>query len=296
MKSGFVSLIGRPNAGKSTLLNQIMERKIAIVSNKPQTTRHRISGIFTTEEAQIIFVDTPGIHKPKHKLGDYMMKAATSVIYDGDVIFYVVDATSDFGGGEAFIIKALENIQAPVFLLLNKVDEMSHEQILKTIVSWQNRYPFAEIFPLSALKGDNVEDLIATTIKYLPEGPYFYAEDEVTDQPEKVIMAELIREKILRLTKEEIPHSVAVKIEKVSRENGKRHVYALILTERKTQKGILIGKGGSLLKKVGTQAREDIEELLGEKIFLELWVKVKDDWRDSQNILDELGFSESDFE
>lgn len=294
MKTGFVSLIGRPNAGKSTLLNEIMDRKIAIVSAKPQTTRNRISGIWNTPDAQIVFVDTPGIHKPKHRLGDYMVKTATSSIYDGDVIYYVVDASVPYGGGEAFILDALKKVQAPVFLLLNKVDVLTPDKILRTIVQWQERYEFAEIFPLSALKGDNITELLNTTLTYLEDGPQFYGEDEVTDQPEKVIMSELIREKILHYTEEEIPHSVAVQIEQMERIKGQLQVHGLILVERKSQKGILIGKQGAMMKRIGTAARRDIEELLGEDIYLNLWVKVKDDWRDREGVLRELGYSEED--
>lgn len=295
MKTGFVSLIGRPNAGKSTLLNQIMERKIAIVSNKPQTTRSRISGIWNTEQAQIVFVDTPGIHKPKHRLGDYMVKTATASIYDGDVIYYVVDASVPFGGGEAYILEALKKVQAPVFLLLNKVDNLKPEAIMRTLVQWQNRYDFAEIFPLSALTGDNVAELLDTTLTYLEDGPQFYGADDVTDQPEKVIMSELIREKILHFTEEEIPHSVAVQIEDMERIKCQLQVHALILVERKSQKGMLIGKQGAMMKRIGIAAREDIEELLGETIYLNLWVKVKDDWRDREGVLRELGYSEEDY-
>lgn len=297
MKSGFVSLIGRPNAGKSTLLNQILDRKVAIVSDKPQTTRNRITGIWNEDDAQIVFVDTPGIHKPQHRLGAYMVETARNSIYDGDVIYYVVDATSDFGGGEAFILDALKSVEAPVFLLLNKVDAMTPEQIMRTIVQWQHRGNFAEVFPLSALKGDNVKELIETTLTYLEDGPQFYPADAVTDQPEQVVMAELIREKILRFTAEEIPHSVAVMIEGVERDENddKLIVHALVVVERKSQKGIIIGKQGKMLKRVGTAARRDIETLLGENIFLNLWVKVKDDWRDKEGVLRELGFDADDF-
>lgn len=294
MKSGFVTIIGRPNAGKSTLLNEIMTRKLAIVSNKPQTTRHRITGILTRDDAQIVFVDTPGIHKPKHRLGEYMNKAASTGLFDADVIYYMVDASVPFGGGEEYILEMLEKTDLPVFLLLNKVDAMTKDEILRSIVAWQERYDFAEIFPLSALKGDNVERLVDFTLRYLEEGPLFYDPDTVTDQPERVLMAELIREKVLRYTGEEIPHSVAVQIEGIERIDGKLYINALILTERNSQKGILIGKGGRKMKEIGSAAREEIEYLLGESIFLELWVKVKEDWRDRPAILEDLGYSEKD--
>lgn len=297
MKTGFISLIGRPNAGKSTLLNQILERKIAIVSAKPQTTRTRITGIFTTPDAQMVFVDTPGIHKPKHRLDQYMQEAATSSIYDGDVIYYVVDASVPFGGGEQFILDQLAKIEAPVFLLLNKIDMMTPEEIMRAIVKWQSRREFAEIFPLSAERGDNVDRLIETTKGYLFDGPNFYPEDAVTDQPERVVMAELIREKILRFTEEEVPHSVAVVIEQMERdeEDDKLIVHAAIYVERSGQKAIIIGKQGAMIKRIGTAARRDIEELLGEKVYLKLWVRVKENWRDREGVLHDLGFDMDDF-
>lgn len=297
MKTGFISLIGRPNAGKSTLLNQILERKIAIVSAKPQTTRTRITGIFTTPDAQMVFVDTPGIHKPKHRLDQYMQEAATSSIYDGDIIYYVVDASVAFGAGEKFILEQLEKVEAPVFLLLNKIDMMTPEEIMRSIVKWQSRRDFAEIFPLSAERGDNVDRLIATTKGYLFEGPSFYPEDAVTDQPERVVMAELVREKILRFTEEEVPHSVAVIIEHMERdeEDDKLIVHAVIYVERSGQKAIIIGKQGAMIKRIGTAARRDIETLLGEKVYLKLWVRVKENWRDREGILHDLGFDMEDF-
>lgn len=298
MKTGFISLIGRPNAGKSTLLNQILDRKIAIVSNKPQTTRTRITGILTDYDAQLVFVDTPGIHKPKHRLGQYMVEAARSSIYDGDVIYYVVDASVPFGGGEEFILNALKNVEAPVFLLLNKIDCMSSEEIMRAIIQWRERREFAEIFPLSAERGDNVERLLETTKGYMMDGPAFYPEDAVTDQPEKIVMSELIREKILRFTEEEVPHSVAVAIEHMERDekDDKLIVHAMIYVERQSQKAILIGKQGSMMKRIGTAARRDIEMLLEERIYLKLWVKVKEDWRDKEGILHDLGYNIEDFE
>ena len=297
MKTGFISLIGRPNAGKSTLINQILDRKIAITSSKPQTTRTRITGIFTTSDAQMVFIDTPGIHKPKDRLNQYMVEAARSTIYEGDVIFYVVDASVPFGPGEQFILDCLKDIDVPVFLLLNKIDCMTSEEIMRTIVKWQTRREFAEIFPLSAERGDNVDRLLETVKGYLIEGPNFYPEDAVTDQPERIVMSELIREKILRLTEEEVPHSVAVVIEHMERDesNDKLIVHAAIYTERQSQKAIIIGKQGQMIKRIGTAARRDIEELLGEKIYLKLWVRVKENWRNREGALHDFGYDMEDF-
>lgn len=297
MKTGFISLIGRPNAGKSTLINQILDRKIAITSSKPQTTRTRITGIFTTSDAQMVFIDTPGIHKPKDRLNQYMVEAARSTIYEGDVIFYVVDASVPFGPGEQFILDCLKDIDVPVFLLLNKIDCMTSEEIMRTIVKWQTRREFAEIFPLSAERGDNVDRLLETVKGYLIEGPNFYPEDAVTDQPERIVMSELIREKILRLTEEEVPHSVAVVIEHMERDESddKLIVHAAIYTERQSQKAIIIGKQGQMIKRIGTAARRDIEELLGEKIYLKLWVRVKENWRNREGVLHDFGYDMEDF-
>ena len=291
MKSGFVAMIGRPNAGKSTLLNQLLERKIAIVSDKPQTTRNRITGVLTTDDAQIIYLDTPGMHKPKHKLGEFMMEVAENTLHEVDMIYYLVDATQDFGSGEQYILNQLEKVNTPIFLILNKVDLMEKETLFELILKWQSRGTFAEIFPLSALTGINVEKLVATTTTYLPEGPQYYPEDAVTDQPEQIVMAELIREKILLSTREEIPHSVAVVIELMQRRNnGTIYVGANIYVERDSQKGIIIGKKGALLQKIGKEARQDIEFLLGEKVYLDLWVKVKDDWRNRERALQSMGY------
>lgn len=297
MKTGFISLIGRPNAGKSTLINQILDRKIAITSSKPQTTRTRITGIFTTSDAQMVFIDTPGIHKPKDRLNQYMVEAARSTIYEGDVIFYVVDASVPFGPGEQFILDCLKDLDVPVFLLLNKIDMMTPEEIMRTIVKWQARREFAEIFPLSAERGDNVDRLLETVKGYMIEGPSFYPEDAVTDQPERIVMSELIREKILRLTEEEVPHSVAVIIEHMERDESddKLIVHAAIYTERQSQKAIIIGKQGQMIKRIGTQARRDIEELLGEKIYLKLWVRVKENWRNREGALHDFGYDMEDF-
>lgn len=298
MKTGFISLIGRPNAGKSTLLNQVLDRKIAIVSPKPQTTRTRITGIFTDDDSQMVFIDTPGIHKPKDRLNQYMVEAARSSIYEGDVIFYIVDASVPFGGGEQFILDCLKDVDVPVFLILNKIDRMSPEEIMRSILKWQERREFAEIFPLSAERGDNVDSLLEVVKGYLIEGPNFYPEDAVTDQPERIVMAELIREKILRLTEEEVPHSVAVVIEHMERDehDDKLIVHAAIYTERSTQKAIIIGKQGSMIKQIGTAARRDIQELLGEKIYLKLWVRVKENWRNREGALHDFGYNMEDFD
>ena len=217
MKTGFVAMIGRPNAGKSTLLNQILERKVAIVSDKPQTTRNRITGILTTEDAQIIYVDTPGIHKPHHKLGEFMVETAENTLYDVDIVYYLVDASQAFGKGEQYVLEQIEHAGVPAFLLLNKMDLLSPEKQVALIKAWQQRGEFAEVFPISALKGDNVQNLVETTVTYLPEGPMYYPEDAVTDQPKEIVIAELIREKILLLTHDEIPHSIAVTVEDISR-------------------------------------------------------------------------------
>lgn len=296
MKSGFVSLIGRPNAGKSTLLNHILGEKIAIVSDKPQTTRNRILGIYNDKDSQVIFVDTPGVHKPRHRLGEYMAEATNAGLFEGDIVYYVVDATKAFGGGEAYIIERFKRLKMPVYLLLNKIDLLAKEELLALIAQWQERYNFTEIFPVSALQGDNVDRLLEVTLKALPEGIAYYPSDIITDQPERQVVAELIREKVFMLTEEEIPHSTAVTIELMERreKDDKLIIHGLIYVERDSQKGMVIGKGGKLLKKIGILARKDIEHLLGEEVYLKLWVKVKRDWQDKGHILLELGFDKSD--
>ena len=296
MKSGFVSLIGRPNAGKSTLLNHILGEKIAIVSDKPQTTRNRILGIYNDKDSQVIFVDTPGVHKPRHRLGEYMAEATNAGLFEGDIVYYVVDATKAFGGGEAYIIERFKRLKMPVYLLLNKIDLLAKEELLALIAQWQERYNFTEIFPVSALQGDNVDRLLEVTLKALPEGIAYYPSDIITDQPERQVVTELIREKVFMLTEEEIPHSTAVTIELMERreKDDKLIIHGLIYVERDSQKGMVIGKGGKLLKKIGILARKDIEHLLGEEVYLKLWVKVKRDWQDKGHILLELGFDKSD--
>ena len=291
-KSGFIGIIGRPNVGKSTLLNQMLGQKVAIMSDKAQTTRNKIYGIYTDEYMQAIFLDTPGVHKPKHKLGEYMNKAAGSIVGDVDIIFYLVDATAELGGGDEYISKFLKDCGSPVFLVLNKTDLLERDQILNAINKYKDLLPFAEVVPVSALKGDNVEELLNILEKYLPEGPLYYDKNMITDQPEQQIMAEIIREKVFELTREEIPHSVAVVVtDIIPREEGTLYVGASIYVERDSQKGIIIGKGGAMLKKIGSMARPELEKIFGDKIFLDLRVKVKKDWRNSDSILKNLGYN-----
>ncbi|GEN84353.1 GTPase Era [Sporosarcina luteola] len=296
-KSGFISIIGRPNVGKSTFLNRVVGQKIAIMSDKPQTTRNKVQGVVTTDESQLIFIDTPGIHKPKHKLGDFMVKSARNTLKEVDVIMFMVNANEPIGGGDRFIIDMLQNTKTPVFLVINKIDLVHPDELLQIITSYTEVYEFAEVVPLSALNGNNVERLMETLTKYLPEGPKYYPDDQVTDHPERFIISELIREKVLHLTREEIPHSVAVVIEKIERDETRElvDVSATIVVDRDSQKGIVIGKKGALLKEIGTKARHDIEMLLGSKVFLELWVKVQKDWRNKPGQLREFGFREDEY-
>lgn len=291
-QSGFVTIIGRPNVGKSTFMNEVIGQKIAIMSDKPQTTRNKIQGVYTTEDIQIIFLDTPGIHKPKSKLGQRMMKSAENALQEVDVVLFVIDASTGLGGGDRYIMERLSGIQTPVFLVINKIDLVHPEELLPLIQTYKDLYPFKEIVPISALHGNNVRTLLELIKKELPEGPQYYPSDQMTDHPEQFICAEMIREKILHVTREEIPHSIAVYIEDMrEQDNGVVHIGAVIMVERDSQKGIIIGKQGALLKEIGKQAREDMERLLGSKIFLELWVKVKKDWRNRDNVLNELGFT-----
>ena len=293
-KSGFVAVIGRPNVGKSTLVNKIIGQKIAITSDKPQTTRSRISCIWTGDDAQIIFLDTPGIHKPKFKLGEYMLKAAESTLREVDAIFFVIDATEKFGGGERYILERLSATTKPVILVVNKVDLIEREKILPIIADYSARRDFAAVVPISAADGTNVDILLDEAKKFLPEGEQYYPADMVTDQPERLIVAELIREKILHATEDEVPHSIAVDIDEFTeRDGGTIFIRATIYVERDSQKGILIGKGGSMLKLIGKQARPEIEMLLGTKVFLDLWVKVKRDWRNSVGALKNFGLKDS---
>jgi GTPase len=296
-KSGFVTIIGRPNVGKSTLLNQVIGQKIAIMSDKPQTTRNKIQAVYTTEESQVIFIDTPGIHKPKHKLGDFMTRTAQQTLNEVDLILFVINAEEGYGRGDQFIIDRLQHVQNPVFLVVNKIDKVHPDDLLPLIDLYRNKVDVAEVVPISALKGNNVDTLLNQIVSYMEEGPQFYPEDQVTDHPERFITAELIREKVLHLTREEIPHSVAVVIEemKVREEKNVVFVNATIIVERSSQKGIIIGKQGKMLKEIGKRARADIETLLGSKVFLELYVKVQTDWRNRQKQLAEFGFNEDDY-
>lgn len=291
MKSGFASIIGRPNVGKSTLINKIIGSKIAIVSEKPQTTRTRIQGILTTPEGQIIFIDTPGIHKPKHRLGEYMLKVSAQSLKDVDIIYYMTDATRPFGSGEQYIVDQLRDIKVPIFLVVNKIDLVGEEEIKEFIQPFYNQMNFTELVPISAVNGTNLTTLLNKTMQYLPEGPMYYPEDDMTDQPVSFIVAELIREKALILTRDEVPHSLAVEVEEFRNQAaGKIYVRAVIHTERDSQKAIIIGQKGQMLKKIGERSRIDIEEMLGASVYLDLWVKVKKNWRDNENNLNQLGY------
>ncbi|MEC0243033.1 GTPase Era [Paenibacillus dokdonensis] len=290
-KSGFVAIVGRPNVGKSTLMNQVIGQKIAIMSDKPQTTRNKIHGVYTTDHNQIVFLDTPGIHKRQSKLGDFMNKTALNTLKEVEAVLFLADTSEGFGGGDRFIIEQLKDIKTPVILVLNKIDKVEPEALLPMIEQYSKLHQFAEIVPISALNGNNVNTLLQQVEKYLPEGPQYYPADQITDHPEQFVCAELVREKILHMTREEVPHSIAVTIEDMHvQENGVVHISAVIFVERDSQKGIIIGKQGALLKEVGKQARQDIQNLLGSKIFLELWVKVKKDWRNQDRVLRDLGF------
>lgn len=296
-KSGFVSIIGRPNVGKSTFINRVIGQKIAIMSDKPQTTRNKIQGVYTTENSQTIFIDTPGIHKPKHKLGDFMMKVAQNTLKEVDLILFMINAEEGYGRGDEFIIERLKQTNTPVFLIINKIDQIHPDELLPIIEEYKNLYPFKEIIPISALQGNNVDTLLKQIESLLPEGPQYYPDDQVTDHPERFIITELIREKVLHLTREEIPHSVAVVMDSLERRENNKAIYvaATIIVERDSQKGIIIGKQGSMLKEVGKRARVDIEALLGSKVFIELWVKVQKDWRNKASQLRDYGFREDEY-
>lgn len=296
IKSGFVTLIGRPNVGKSTLMNKIIGQKIAITSNKPQTTRNRIQTVYTSEEGQIIFLDTPGIHKAKNKLGEYMVNVAERTLKEVDVILWLVEPSSFIGAGEKHIVEQLENVKTPVFLIINKTDTVKKEELLKYIDTYRKVYDFAEIIPASALKGDNTDTVIEMIYKYLPYGPAYYDEDTVTDQPMRQIASELIREKALKCLDEEIPHGIAVAIDRMNfRKDGSIvDIDATIVCERESHKGIIIGKGGAMLKKIGSAARYEIEKLVETQVNLKLWVKVKKEWRDSDFLLKNFGYDKKE--
>lgn len=289
-KSGFVALIGRPNVGKSTLMNCLIGQKIAITSKKPQTTRNRIQTVYTSDEGQIVFVDTPGIHKAKNKLGDYMVNVAEHSLREVDVILWLVEPTDYIGAGEQHIIEQLKKVKTPVILVINKIDTVKKEELFGYIDAYRKELDFAEIVPVSALKKDNTDVLIQQIMKYLPYGPAFYDEDTITDQPTRQIVAELIREKVLRSIDEEIPHGVAVTIESMKYSKKIVDIDATIICERDSHKGIIIGKGGSMLKKIGSMARPEIEDLLEQHVNLQLWVKVKKDWRDSDFLIKNFGY------
>ncbi|TWH48820.1 GTPase Era [Sporomusa sp. KB1] len=290
-KSGFVAVIGRPNVGKSTLMNNLIGQKVAIMSDKPQTTRNKIMGVLTQKDAQILFIDTPGMHKPKHKLGEYMLKEAEGSLRDVDVILFVVDVTAEMGAGERYILDNLANVRTPVILTVNKIDQIEKTKLFAIIEKYTAQFKFAAVVPISALDHTNFEELVSEIKSHLEPGPQYYPEDMITDQPERLVIAELIREKVLHLTKEEIPHAILVDIEEiVTRPNDNLYVRAVIYVERESQKGIVIGAGGRLLKDIGRLARGDIENLLGSKVYLDLWVKVKKDWRNRPNVLKSFGF------
>lgn len=293
-KSGFVTLIGRPNVGKSTLMNYLIGQKIAITSNKPQTTRNRIQTVLTTDEGQIVFVDTPGIHKAKNKLGEYMVNVAEKTLNEVDVVLWLVESTTFIGAGEQHIAKHLQRVKTPVILVINKVDSVKREEILPAIAAYKDIYDFADIVPVSARSGDNTDELLRVIMKYLPYGPQFYDEDTVTDQPERQIVAELIREKALHSLQDEIPHGIAVAIDRMEMQNKVMHIDATIICERDSHKGIIIGKQGSMLKKIGSTARYEIERMLDCKVNLKLWVKVKKDWRDSEFLMKNFGYREEE--
>lgn len=297
-KSGFVTLIGRPNVGKSTLMNQLIGQKIAITSHKPQTTRNRIQTVYTSQEGQIVFVDTPGIHKAKNKLGEYMVSVAERTLREVDVILWLVEPSDFVGPGDRHIAERLKKVNTPVILVINKTDTVKKEELLPFIDTYRKIHDFDEIVPVSALKGDNTEVLIQQIFKYLPYGPSFFDEDTVTDQPMRQIAAELIREKALRCLNEEIPHGIAVSIESMKTRSGGKvtDIEAVIICEKDSHKGIIIGKQGAMLKKIGSAARYEIEQQLEHKVNLQLWVKVKKDWRDSDYLIKNFGYNKNDIE
>jgi GTP-binding protein Era len=292
-RSGFIAIIGRPNVGKSTLMNCLLGEKISIISDKPQTTRNRIRGILSRPDAQMVFIDTPGIHKPLHKMNEIMVKTALGTYNEVDVIMLLVEATEKPGGGDRFIIDSLAKVRTPVLLIINKVDLIAKERLLPLMQEYSTLYAFAEIIPVSALKQD-LGGLVDALLKRMPTGPKYFPDDQLTDQPERFVVSEIIREKIFELTKEEIPYSTAVMIDQVKEEPGLTRIDATIFVDRDSQKGIVIGKNGALLKEIGTRARLDAEKLLGVKVFLQLWVKVKKGWRDDNRMLRNVGIIEEE--
>lgn len=296
-KSGFVAILGRPNVGKSTFLNRVMGQKIAIMSNKAQTTRNKIMGIYTTETEQIVFIDTPGIHKPKTALGDFMVESAYSTLREVDTVLFMVPADEKRGKGDDMIIERLKEAKVPVILVINKIDKVHPDQLLEQIDDFRDQMDFKEIIPISALQGNNVDRLLTVLTENLEEGFQYFPEDQITDHPERFLVSEMIREKILTLTEQEVPHSVAVVVDSMKRdpETNKIHIQATIMVERSSQKGIIIGKHGAMLKKIGTLARRDIEIMLGDKVYLETWVKVKKNWRDKKLDLADFGYNEKEY-
>ena len=296
-KSGFVAVVGRTNVGKSTLINSLIGEKIAIVADRTQTTRNKIMCILNTNNAQIMFLDTPGIHKPHHKLGECMMRTAESALAEVDAVLLVVDATERRGAGDNYIIDKLKNYHTPVILVINKIDKLyDKDTIFKVIETYRHGYDFQAVLPMSALTDKDFSPLLKELLKCLPEGPEYFPEDMITDQPERILVGEIIREKILRATRDEVPHSVAVEVEEMkTRPNDSLYIRAEIYVERDSQKGIIIGAGGKMLKLIGTKARLDIENLLGSKVYLELWVKVQKDWRDKKTHLTDFGYREEDY-
>ncbi|HLS07332.1 MAG TPA: GTPase Era [Bacillota bacterium] len=295
-KSGFIAMIGRPNVGKSTFINKVIGQKVVITSDKPQTTRHKIQAVYNDEQSQIIFIDTPGIHKPKHRLGEYMVKTAKSTLNEVDAIIFMIDAETGYGKGDQFIIDQLEDIKRPVYLVINKIDLVHPDELLPLIDLYNSKANFTEIIPISALEGNNVNHLLNILQDRLEAGPKYYPDDQVIDHPEQFIISEFIREKVLQLTREEIPHSITVVIENITkRSSNVVVVQASIVTERDSQKGIIIGKRGQMLKNIGQKARKDIERLLGSKVYLELWVRVRKDWRNRQSDLKQYGYFSDDY-
>lgn len=292
MRSGFVSLIGRPNAGKSTLMNQFLKTKVAITSSKPQTTRNLIQGIYNDEDTQIVFIDTPGIHKPNHKLGKYLNEQAYYSLNDGDIILFLVDASEKLGAGDQYIIERLKSASKPVILVLNKIDKMKKEQILEKINEYKDLYPFAEIVPVSALKKDNVSPLLKVIKSYLPDSVKYYEDGQVTNKPIEFVMAEMVREKVFRFTEQEVPHSITCVVDSVEVGKTSYHIHISIIVDRDSLKKIIIGSRGNMLKKIGTYARKDLEDFLGKKVYLELFVKTIPKWRDKEKYLTDFGFHE----
>ena len=290
-KSGFVTIVGRPNVGKSTLTNQIMGEKLSIVSNKPQTTRNNIQTILTGDDYQMIFVDTPGIHKPKHKLGEYMVNSATDSIKDVDLVLFLSNPCEEVGRGDKFIIEQLKNQKAPVIFVLNKVDESSPEKVAKTLELFSKEYDFAEMIPISAMKAKNTDKLLELMVKYLPEGPKYYPDDMITDVQERFVVAEIVREKALKNLSQEVPHGIAVDVIQMKQDdNGKYNIEVDLICEKASHKGIIIGKNGQTLKKIGSTARYELERFLRAKVNIKIWVKVRKEWRDNTSLLKELGY------